>query len=331
MSKYTEALKMAEGNHVVFESLQKANEILNNSGFQNIMVSVSGGSDSDIMMDMCERICDIPVRYVFFDTGIEYNATREHLDELEEKYEVTIEREDPIMSIPASVRKHGVPFLSKYVSEQMERLQKHNFQFKDIPYDELYDRFWVCNSSIKWFCNEYTSETSGTVIRFNIDFNKYLKDFVIENPPDFDISNKCCDHAKKMPSKRYCDYNDIDLKLIGVRKAEGGVRSSTYKSCFIEKSSEGVSTYMPLFWYKNEDKEFYCNTFGVTHSRCYTEYGMKRTGCVGCPYNMEIFDELKTIKKYEPLLYKAAMNIFGESYIYTKKYRDYQEMRNAEN
>lgn len=50
------------------------------------------------------------------------------------------------------------------------------------------------------------------------------------------------------------------------------------------------------------------------YSDCYEVWGMKRTGCVGCPFDSRIGDELKTIKKYEPQLYKACMNVFGASY-----------------
>ena len=41
---------------------------------------------------------------------------------------------------------------------------------------------------------------------------------------------------------------------------------------------------------------------------------MERTGCVGCPFNSRIGEDLKKIKQYEPNLYKACMNVFGESY-----------------
>ena len=63
----------------------------------------------------------------------------------------------------------------------------------------------------------------------------------------------------------------------------------------------------------------------MTHSRCYTEYGMRRTGCVGCPYSPKITEELEIIQKYEPKLYKAAMAVFGKSYEYTRKYREFQK------
>ena len=55
---------------------------------------------------------------------------------------------------------------------------------------------------------------------FNINRNKYLKEFMIENPPTFKISNKCCDLAKKHTSHGYADVED--LMVIGIRKAEGG-------------------------------------------------------------------------------------------------------------
>ena len=68
--------------------------------------------------------------------------------------------------------------------------------------------------------------------------------------------------------------------------------------------------------------------FGVTHSRCYTEYGLKRTGCVGCPFSPRISEELAVIREHEPKLYRAAMFVFGKSYEYTKKYREFQKMMN---
>lgn len=32
------------------------------------------------------------------------------------------------------------------------------------------------------------------------------------------------------------------------------------------------------------------------------------------------------LKKFEPNLYTAAVNIFGDSYEYTRKYREFQKM-----
>ena len=58
---------------------------------------------------------------------------------------------------------------------------------------------------------------------------------------------------------------------------------------------------------------------------------MKRTGCVGCPFNPRVNDELKIIEQNEPNLYKAAMSLFGKSYEYTAKYQAFvKEMKAKE-
>ena len=95
-----------------------------------------------------------------------------------------------------------------------------------------------------------------------------------------------------------------------------------YKNCFTENEGE-CDDYRPLFWYMNEDKEDYENYYGVTHSDCYTKYGLKRTGCAGCPFNRNFEEELDIIKTYEPKLFKAVNNIFGDSYEYTRKYKEF--------
>lgn len=63
--------------------------------------------------------------------------------------------------------------------------------------------------------------------------------------------------------------------------------------------------------------------YGIVHSKCYTEYGLERTGCAGCPYGRDFEQELKIIQKCEPKLFVAVNNIFGGSYEYTRKYREF--------
>lgn len=51
----------------------------------------------------------------------------------------------------------------------------------------------------------------------------------------------------------------------------------------------------------------------------------KRTGCAGCPFGKDFENELKIIEEYEPKLYKAVNNIFGESYEYTRKFLEFRK------
>ena len=69
--------------------------------------------------------------FIFFNTGLEYAATHEHLEFLEKKYDIKIQRRPAIKSIPTCIREYGYPFWSKFVSEMIYRLQRHNFQWED--------------------------------------------------------------------------------------------------------------------------------------------------------------------------------------------------------
>lgn len=286
----------------------------------NILCSVSGGSDSDVMVDLFCRFAKDKVTFVFFDTGLEYKATKEHLKYLENKYDIEIVRIRGVKPIPITCRDDGQPFLSKQVSEFISRLQRHNFKWEDRPYDELIKEYPKCSSALKWWCDD-----KGEGSMFSIRRNKWLKEFMLANPPDFKISNKCCKYSKKDPVKYFMKENDFDLNCYGVRKAEGGVRASAYKNCFTDNSTKDnkIDEYRPIFWYKDDTKKVYEEFFNVIHSKCYTEYGLKRTGCAGCSYGRNFEEELKILKEHEPNLYKAVNNIFGKSYEYTRKYREF--------
>lgn len=314
-------------NYAILDGYAKAENVLNRS--YTALCSVSGGSDSDIVLDVIHNLDEKKkVTYYWIDTGLEYEATKEHLDFLENKYSIKIERIKALKPIPACVKQYGIPFVSKFVSEQMMRLQKHGFKWEDEPLEVLLKKYPKCKTALQWWCSYYYTDDGGIkhISRFSIKQNKYLKEFIMQNPPDFLISNKCCEYAKKLPAKKFIHDNYADLEITGIRKSEGGVRSVNYKTCFSNSKSKGCDTYRPLFWYKDKDKKVYEKSFGIQHSRCYTEYGMKRTGCVGCPFNKNINEELEIIKKYEPKLYKAAVSIFEKSYEYTRRYREFAKM-----
>ena len=296
---------------------------INRNKYDNILCSISGGSDSDVMLDICKK-CDKEgkITYIWFNTGLEYQATKDHLKYLEEKYNIVIEERRAEKPIPICCSQYGQPFLSKQVSEYISRLQKHNFQWDDENFETLLEKYPKCKVALRLWCNAW-----GDKSKFNIEYNKWLKEFMILNPPPFKISNKCCYYAKKLVAKYAKDNYNCDLSIVGVRKAEGGARSSAYKNCFSDNEGK-ADEYRPLFWYKNSDKVDYEKHYGIVHSKCYTEYGLTRTGCAGCPYGRDFERELEIIQKYEPKLFVAVNNIFGDSYEYTRKYRKFCEVMN---
>ena len=292
---------------------------------KKIMVGISGGSDSDIMLDAISKIdVEKKVTYVFFNTGLETDATKRHLKYLEDKYGIKIEDVKPIMPIPICCKKYGVPFWSKQVSENIYRLQRHGFKWEDRPYEELILEYPRCESALKWWCNKYPKRKSGGESSFNIAYVPFLKEYMVANPPDFAISKKCCAKAKHEPAKKYEETHDFDLNCTGVRKAEGGTRGTGFTSCFTQGFA-GASTYRPLFWLTDNDKKVYKSWYYITNSDCYEVWGMYRTGCAGCPFGKEFEQELLLLEKYEPKFYKAATKIFGASYEYTRKYLAFRE------
>lgn len=313
-------------NSIIGENLIKAWAKINSPLYDKIVCTISGGADSDVVLDIVWR-CDISnkVTYVWFDTGLEYEATKEHLAFLEDKYGIKIERHKAKKPIPLACKEYGQPFMSKYASEMISRLQRHDFRWEDKPFDELYREYPKCKVALQWWCNCNISD------RFDISRNKYLKEFLILNPPDpkESYSNKCCKYAKKDMIHIVMSSGDYDLEINGVRKSEGGIRDIAYKTCF--DNTGDWDRYRPIFWYTDEDRRKYEEHYGVTHSKCYTVYGLKRTGCVGCPFGKRFEEELENARIHEPKLYKAAMNIFSDSYERSRMYRKfYEEMKAKE-
>lgn len=305
-------------NETIGDNLIRAFAKINSPLYKRIICTVSGGYDSDIVIDICQK-CDKDkkIEYVFFNTGIEYEATRDHIKELELKYGIEIKERRPKVPIPTACKEYGVPFLSKKISEYIGRLQKHGFKWEDKPFDVLYKEYPKCKAALRWWCNEW-----GEGSQFNISRHRFLKEYMMDNPPTVKISADCCKYGKKDVLHLAIKEGEYELNITGMRKAEGGARGTAFNSCFKENEN-GCDMYMPIWWYLDSDKEEYRKHYGIKRSKCYEEYGLRRTGCAGCPFGKKFEEELKIIEEHEPNLYKGVKHIFGKSYRYTRNYRRY--------
>lgn len=178
MLSIDEILQSAPDNFVIQSALIRCFEVM--ESHSSVAVSVSGGSDSDVMLDMILRCGGRDkCTFVFFNTGLEYEATLEHLDYLEQKYGIQIIREKAVKSIPYCVKTYGVPFYSKFGAEMMYRLQRHNFQWEDEPFEVLIRRYPKCKTALEWWCNV----KKGNTTQYIIDRYPYLKEFIMSSPP----------------------------------------------------------------------------------------------------------------------------------------------------
>ena len=309
--------------------------------------SYSGGADSDIMIDLIETARGIapslhPVKYVFFNTGLEMKATKDHVKATAEKYGVEIEEVRPKVGIVQAVREHGVPFVSKIMSAGLEGWQKKGIPLsiadeyaraedKAAKRRELSKRFPKCESIINFLCCCNSAGEPRPNIQLVINSSKYMRDFIGENPPDFRISARCCDYCKKKAA--HMAQKDYEMIITGERRDEGGMRSVPRKDntalCFTETRS-GQYRFRPLYYVTDKDKAWYKEQFDIRYSDAYEVYGLTRTGCCGCPISYRAVDDLELIRPYEPNVVKAAWNIFGKSYEYRKKYNDYKACKEKE-
>lgn len=319
------------------DALQKADQVINQMGYDKIAVSVSGGSDSDMVVHIITQVDrDKKCTYRYFDTGMEYQATYDHLDYLEKRYGITIERVQPVEKVAVACKKHGYPVFSKHISQVIGMLQSVGFEWKDEPEDVLLKRYANVGimRAIKWWTNGYDYNGSRPS-KFTIAHKRWLKEYMIENPPDFPISDKCCTYAKKLTAQRAHEQDGFDVDVIGVREAEGGVRANKYTTCFSPvnrgNGSHGYAVYRPVWWFTDEDKAAYIKEQGIVNSECYTRYGFTRTGCALCPFagrNLE--SEKVAVAMYEPKLLKFANALFGKSYAYMEGYQAYKAERDRE-
>jgi 3'-phosphoadenosine 5'-phosphosulfate sulfotransferase (PAPS reductase)/FAD synthetase len=317
----------------------------------NAICSYSGGSDSDIMIDLIERTRRMfnsaggkesigPVKYVFFNTGLEMKATKDHVKATAEKYGVTIEEVRPKINIVKAARDIGIPFVSKIMSQGLEGWQKKGIPLsiaeeyakaedKAAKRKELKERYPKCESIINFLCCCNSKGEPRPNIQLVINSSKYMLDFIREYPPDFQISAKCCDYCKKQIAHRV--QKDYEMIITGERMAEGGMRSvprseqwnANNTMCFAE-TFDGQFRFRPLFYVSDKDKAWYKEHYGIKYSDAYEVYGLTRTGCCGCPISYKAVEDLEKIRPYEPNVVKAAWNIFGDSYRYRKKYNEYK-------
>ena len=237
---------------------------------------------------------------------------------------------------------YGQPFVSKIMSAGLEGVQKKNIPLsiadeyaeaddKIAKRKELKARYPKCEATINFLCGCNSAGEPRPEIQLVINSSKYMLDFIKENPIPFKVSNKCCNCCKK--DLAHSIEKTFDMVITGERRDEGGMRSVPKKDntsmCFSE-TANGKFRLRPLFYVSDADKQWYKDYHKITYSDAYEVYGLKRTGCCGCSISANAVKDLEKIKPYEPKIYKAAWNIFGDSYRYRQKYNDYKASRMAE-
>ena len=240
----------------------------------NAYISFSGGKDSTILhylIDMALPNNHIP--RVFINTGIEYNYIVDFVKELASKDDRFIILK-PSQPIKPMLERVGYPFKSKLHSHWLS----------------IYN-----NSGLTTAVKKYLGEIEGNIkfICPNILKYQFTKDFNIK------CSEKCCTKLKKDPTKKWQKENNRSIVLTGMRKEEGGAREKL--TCIITDKQNKLVKFHPLVVVNDDFENWFINKYNIELCKLYREpFNFKRTGCKGCPYSLDLQEQLDTMAMYLP-------------------------------
>ena len=258
---------MTENEFLLQDRLNVIRDTVNKYGEENFYLSFSGGKDSTVvhhLLDMALPENKIP--RVFCNTGIEYNFIYDFVKELasaDERFEMI----QPRKNIKETLEEVGYPFKSKEHSLFVDAFQRGH---KDAGYIKRY------LSKKNFGCPK--------VLRY-----QFTDDFKLK------VSHYCCNELKKKPFKEWQKKNKRPIAITGMMKDEGGQR--TRLNC-IQVTKGEVSRFHPLSKMIKEWEDWFINEYNIKLCKLYYEpYNFKRTGCKGCPYSLQLAEQLSAMSE----------------------------------
>lgn len=261
----------------------------------NAYLSFSGGKDSTILhylLDMALPNNRIP--RVFIDTGIEYQMIRDFvlgLAKNDDRFVIL----KPTQNIKQMLEKYGYPFKSKQHSHNLYVYQ---------------------NSGIGLSVKRYLG-----LIESNTKF-RCPKMLQYQFTPEFKIkcSDNCCRKMKKEPIKKWEKQNNRHIAITGMRNSEGGERASI-KGCILTDKNGNLTKFHPLIKVNDEWEKWIVEEKRIELAKVYyPPYNFKRTGCKGCPFSLDLQEQLEIMELYMPNERKQC------EYIWKPVYEEYRRL-----
>lgn len=117
---------------------------------------------------------------------------------------------------------------------------------------------------------------------------------------------------KEEPLKKWSKENGKPYTILGLSRAEGGRRITT--QCIAWKNKKYMS-FSPLAKVSKKWEEWFIQEFNIKLCELYyPPFNFERTGCRGCPFNVNLQRELTTLEKYFPNERKACEIIWKPIY-----------------
>lgn len=243
----------------------------------NSYISFSGGKDSTMLhylIDMALPNNNIP--RVFIDTGIEYNDIVAFVNQLSanDNRFITIKPSKPIKQ---TLEKYGYPFKSKQHS--------HNLS--------IYQHSGMTKSVKKYLGVEEGNNIFKCPLQLKYQF---LSNFNLK------VSELCCTKLKKEPAQKYEQESKRNIAILGLMQNEGGQRMS-HTDCVVyeDDTKTKIKKFKPLNPISKEFQKWFIDEYKIELCKLYyPPYNMERTGCKGCPFNLDLQGQLDTMEKLLP-------------------------------
>lgn len=319
---------MTENEFILQDRLGVIRDIINKYGEENFCISFSGGKDSTVvhhLVDMALPENRIP--RVFSNTGIEYNAIIEFVREREREDDRFVMIQ-PSKNIKKTLNEKGYPFKSKLYSMHYATYSR-NKQETDKIIDYInsnasmkynYDFIHNLPKGVKLSTKYYfgLEERDGKIVDAGelLSFPKMLH-YQWEMDKIFNISDKCCLEMKEKPLDQWRREHKKPHRILGLMREEGGRRRTA--KCQAFKGDE--LSFHPLAVISKEWEEWFIKTYDIKLCKLYYEpYNFDRTGCKGCPFNVNLERELSTLECYFPNERKQC------EYIWKPVYDEYRRI-----
>lgn len=250
------------------QSINKQYDLENNA-----YLSFSGGKDSTVLhylLDLALPGNKIP--RLFINTGIEYEYIVDFVKKLEQK-DSRIQIVNSNVNIKKMLEIEGYPFKSKEHSLKIGEYQKSSRTKSVVRYKEM-------SGKSRYGCPK--------CLLYQFDHNFSLK-----------LSDKCCYRLKKDISHKWEKENKKHILMTGMLAEEGGQRANLI-NCIITKKDKVVK-FHPLLVCSTDFENYFIEKYDIELCKLYyPPFNFKRTGCKGCPYSLDLQEELDIMGKYLP-------------------------------
>lgn len=257
-----------EYDFILFDRIEKIKQIDKELNLQNnSFIAFSGGKDSTVLhylIDLAIPNNNIP--RVFQNTGIEYSDIRKFVKEL-------------------SKNDHRIMILNSNVNIK-EMLNKYGYPFKSKEH------------SLKLYYYKRGTNSKKIIDYFNrVGYIKCPKNLLYQTNKNFalKISDKCCLKLKKEPQTKWAKENKKTIVITGIKREEKGQREKA--NCLSNHNTH----FNPLVPISEEFENEFIKRNNIKLCKLYyPPYNFKRTGCKGCPFNLNLQHDLEIMEQLLP-------------------------------